>query len=120
MKRLSKCLKLVGGNLALLSALHLIAFKAKAWLDLSARKAAGEQVDSRNIRKHKNDIFRLTELLMRNQKISAPQAVIDDLTQFVEFMQNEEIDLEQLGIVGKTKQQLLTELLQLYESKVDA
>ncbi len=111
---------IVINGISILSALHLIAFKAKAWLDLSARKAAGEQVDSRNIRKHKNDIFRLTELLMRNQKISTPQAIIHDLTQFVELMQNEEIDLEQLGIVGKTKQQLLTEMLQLYESKVDA
>ena len=32
---------------------HLIPLKAKAWLDLSRRKADGEQVDSRDIKKHK-------------------------------------------------------------------
>lgn len=31
----------------------------KAWLDLSERKAAGEDIDSKNIKKHKNDVFRL-------------------------------------------------------------
>lgn len=46
---------------------YLIPFKAKAWIDLSDRKAAGEHVDGRNIRKHKNDVFRLTELLNQNQ-----------------------------------------------------
>ncbi len=35
----------------------------KAWLDLLHRKSEGEQINSRNIRKHKNDVFRLTELL---------------------------------------------------------
>ena len=36
----------------------LIAFKAKAWLDLRERKLNDEHVDSKNIKKHKNDVFR--------------------------------------------------------------
>lgn len=42
---------------------YLIPFKAKAWLDLAERKARGEHIDSKNIRKHRNDVFRLTDLL---------------------------------------------------------
>lgn len=37
----------------LLDAAYLIPFKAKAWIDLSERKARGEHVDSRDIRKYK-------------------------------------------------------------------
>ena len=36
-------------GLPILGAVHIIPLKIKAWLDLSARKAAGEQVDSKNI-----------------------------------------------------------------------
>ena len=41
----------------------VILFKAKAWLDLSKRKANGESIDSKDIKKHKNDIFRLTKII---------------------------------------------------------
>lgn len=43
--------------------------------DLTDRKAAGEHVDSKNIKKHKNDVFRLTELIDPAVKITAPQGV---------------------------------------------
>ena len=33
----------------------LIPFKAKAWLDLNERNRRGEHVDSRNLKKHRND-----------------------------------------------------------------
>ena len=48
-------------GIQVLAATHMIPFKVKAWLDLSGRKASGEQVDSKDIRKHKNDIIRLSE-----------------------------------------------------------
>ena len=35
--------------------------------------AAGEHVDSKNIKKDKNDVFRLTELIDPTAKIVAPQ-----------------------------------------------
>ena len=41
----------------------LIPFKAKAYLDLKDRKLNGEHVDSKDIRKHKNDVFRLAQLI---------------------------------------------------------
>ncbi len=44
-------------GIPVLSPTCLIPFKAKAWLDLRNRKANGEHVDSKNIKKHKNDIF---------------------------------------------------------------
>ena len=95
---------------------YLIPFKAKAWLDLSDRKAAGEQVDSRNIRKHKNDVFRLSELLDQNQgKLSyLPDTVRNDMHEFLERMESEAADLQQLGIRGKTKQEIMEQLMLIY------
>lgn len=37
----------------------VILFKIKAWLDMKERKEAGEEIDTKNIKKHKNDVFRL-------------------------------------------------------------
>ena len=58
-------------GVTVLDAAYLIPFKAKAWMDLTDRKAAGEHVDSKNIKKHKNDVFRLTELIDPTAKIVA-------------------------------------------------
>ena len=93
---------------------YLIPFKAKAWMDLTNRKAAGEHVDSKNIKKHKNDVFRLTELIDPTVKITAPQGVYTDVQEFVQRMQNESVDLKQLGLIGRTKDQILDELKDLY------
>ena len=57
--------KMVDG-IPVLSPTCLIPFKAKAWLDLKERKLNGDQVDSKNIKKHKNDEFRLALLITAN------------------------------------------------------
>ena len=103
-------------DVTILDAPYLIPFKAKAWIDLSERKAAGEQIDSRSIRKHKNDVFRLTELLAGNQqKLSfLPETVRSDMRVFTDRMETEEVDLNQLGIRGKTRQEILEQLRAIY------
>ena len=103
-------------EVTILDAPYLIPFKAKAWLDLSDRKAAGEHVDSKNIRKHKNDVFRLSELLDQDQgKLQfLPDAVRQDMLEFSERMTSEEVDLKQIGIRGKTKQEIMEQLLSIY------
>ena len=103
-------------GVTILDELHMIPFKAKAWMDLSDRKSSGEQVDSRNIRKHKNDVFRLTELLEGDRERPAflPQSVRDDMKTFLERAAAEEIDLKQLGIRGRTRHEILDQLKAIY------
>ena len=110
---------LSASEVTILDVPFLIPFKAKAWLDLSDRKKAGEQVDSRNIRKHKNDVFRLTELLDESQKplSTVPKTVRKDMQVFLERMTEEEIDLKQLNIRGKTKETILKQLQAIYVSE---
>ena len=103
-------------GVTVLSASYLIPFKAKAWLDLSQRNAEGEQVDGRNIRKHKNDVFRLTELLDRNMGFLSyiPDTIRADMREFTECMRLENVDLKQIGILEKSKEAILEELSAIY------
>ena len=56
----------------------------------------------------------LQELIDPMVKITAPQGVFTDVQDFVQRMQNESIDIKQLGLVGRTKDQILDELKDLY------
>lgn len=73
----------------------MIPFKAKAWLDLKER---GNHVDSRDIKKHKNDIIRLSMLLVPDNKIEVPDMIKNDLSQFIQNKDKEDINLKQLRI----------------------
>lgn len=102
-------------GITVLDAAYLIPFKAKAWMDLSDRKQAGEHVDSKNIKKHKNDVFRLTELLDPTEQIDVPEGVYADLQMFFARIAEEAVDMKQLGLVGRTKEQVLNELKEMYK-----
>lgn len=101
-------------GITVLDAIHLIPFKAKAWLDLSARKSKGEPVDSRNIRKHRNDVFRLFTLLNQEARLPLQDTVREDMKEFLAAMQEEHIDLKQLGI-RREKGDILATLANIYE-----
>ena len=61
----------------------LIALKVRAWLDLTARKAADPHaVDSRHISKHRNDVLRLSQLLSPDDRIEVADAIVGDIEGF--------------------------------------
>lgn len=93
----------------------LIPFKTKAWLDLNERRARGEHVDSKNIRKHKNDVFRLAQLLTPATRQTINPEIAEDMKFFLSAMQNETIDLKSLGIKGTSKEKILGFLYQCYD-----
>lgn len=78
----------------------LIPFKARAFLDLVERKAKGSKVDGKDIKKHRNDVFRLLQLLPQDQKIALPPSIRGDLKRFVELVENDEsIDPKSFDVV---------------------
>jgi hypothetical protein len=60
----------------------LIPFKARAFLDLSDRLAEGE---GKNIKKHRNDVFRLAQLLPRGANIKLAEPIAADLRRFLDL-----------------------------------
>ncbi len=93
---------------------YLIPFKAKAWLDLKERKLNGEQVDSKNIKKHKNDVFRLAQLITVNTRQLLGAEVAEDMRKFLSQMDDEKVDLKSLGIKGTDKQKMIDLLYHCY------
>ncbi len=62
---------------------RLIPLKAVAWLDLKARQEKGEAVDTKNIRKHANDVLRLAQLLAPETRIAVVEKISQDLDRFL-------------------------------------
>lgn len=100
-------------GITVLDAGYLILFKVKAWLDLSGRKADGENVDSKNIRKHKNDIFRLSALLGQNTRITVTPQINRDMQAFIAAMGQEAVDTKQLGL-ARAKESILDTFVNTY------
>lgn len=105
--------KYVLDGVTVLSTPYIIPFKMKAWLDLAERKASGEQVDSKDIRKHRNDVFRLSELLSPSETIQPPVTVLQDIRHFIELSEKDDINLKQLD-VHMTKKDLFDRLRLAY------
>lgn len=82
---------------------HIIPFKAKAWLDLKQRKENGEQVDSKNILKHKRDVFRLSQLITEADRIELGEEIKSDMETFIKEMENDDIILKDIGVSGNKK-----------------
>lgn len=97
----------------------IIPFKAKAWLDLGQRRKNGEKVDSKDIRKHKNDIFRLTGLITPRTRLILREEIHSDMKEFLFSMENEEIDLKSLGIKGANQRQRMDLLYKCYDIEME-
>jgi hypothetical protein len=65
------------------STFALIPLKARAWINLTRSEATGEQVDSRNITKHRNDVFKLAGILTGGSVTGLPASIKEDLRQFL-------------------------------------
>ncbi len=101
-------------DIQILGETHIIPFKAKAWLDLNQRKGEGLSIDSKNINKHKNDVFRLSQLLSENTKIELPSEIKNDMISFISSMKNIEINLSDIGVIGTSKNEVLELLSSVY------
>ena len=100
-------------GIQILDAAYLIPLKIKAWLDLSARKATGEQVDSKDIRKHRNDVFRLYMLLGPETQVLVSDPIARDIADFIAEMKSEPVDLKALGIRAG-KEQIIEAISEVY------
>ena len=85
-------------GISVLKPTHLIAFKIKAYLDLSEKKSKGENVDEKNIKKHKNDVFRLSRLLTGEEGVVADYKILGNVERFFAAIAEEDIDMKQFGV----------------------
>lgn len=70
-------------NLPFANPAALIPLKARAYLDLAERAAKGEEGKSKDIAKHRTDVFRIAATLPSEEGPAIPKAVQEDLRKFL-------------------------------------
>lgn len=97
-------------GLPIVSVEFLIPLKARAYLDLIERQREGKLVNEKDIRKHKNDVFRLYQILSPESRLSIPELVATDMQRFLEKIVLETVDFKSLGL-RNTEQRVVEENL---------
>lgn len=92
----------------------VILFKMKAWLDLKERQSKGEKVDSKDIRKHKNDIFRLLATVLPSSRVEVDIQIKDDIRLFIEKINQDQPDLKNLGFKNTNLDEIVGLLKNIY------
>ena len=68
----------------IIPAYSLIPLKAKAWLDLTARREAGDKtIRGDDIKKHRSDVFRLLVAMTPTDRVSLPRQIREDIDAFL-------------------------------------
>lgn len=102
-------------GVSILGAEYILAFKAKAWLDLTYRKGQGEVFDSNDIKKHRKDIFRVYQLLSLGLRVDVPDSIKEDMSAFVTAMHGEKgLDVRALGINNQSLEEVLDNITLIY------
>ncbi len=98
--------------------LALICLKAKAFLDLSEKKEAGGKVDAKDVKKHKNDVFRLAATLKMEERIELTEVIKEDLRRFVKLMREATPDIKSIlkimGIISVSAEDLLYQIEKVF------
>ena len=100
---------------------YLILFKAKAYLDLTARRERGEHVDSADIKKHKKDILRLTAEMVLRPVSTLPLSVLSDIRTFISNLEEDPFDKSSLKSFRVTNEQIVKRLMEIFleQSRID-
>ncbi|MBI1367155.1 MAG: hypothetical protein GC162_00725 [Planctomycetes bacterium] len=93
---------------------YLVPLKAKAWLDLSARAATGDNIDSKAIKKHKNDVFRLFQVIDPDARPNPPSPIAEDMRTFLDRIAAEAVNLKALGLKSRSLEQVIDGLRAIY------
>ena len=82
--------RIIREGISLLSEELLIPFKAKAFLNLIQRKIDGDTVNNTDIKKHRNDVFRLAQLLSPDHHVDVAEPINNDLRKFMDSIRNDD------------------------------
>lgn len=98
----------------------LIALKCKAYLEMTLAKNGGQEIDSKHIKKHRNDIFRLVAAAPQNVKYDIPQTLLNDINLFCQNVKESLPDanlIKDMGLRRITPQQIFDRLQELFLAK---
>lgn len=94
----------------IVTASHLIILKAQAWMNLRERKESGTHVDSTQIKKHRNDIFRLFTILDPDRTVPLSERLGGDMIKALNMLREESVAMTDMGITTMTQEEVIREL----------
>ncbi len=103
--------KRVVDGVSVLDEKALIPFKARAHIDLRARKEAGDSVSAEDVKKHRSDVFRLAQLLPADAAITLSAVVASELDRFL-ALASEDGDFKTFG--GVSREEAISRLRRAY------
>lgn len=77
----------------------------------------GEHVDSKNIKKHKNDVFRLAQVIALDTRQMVSAEILEDMKQFLGLVENNNVDLKTIGIKEISYKTMIELLYRCYFTK---
>lgn len=95
----------------------LICLKAFAYLDNMKRKEAGQKIQTRDIIKHKYDVFRMVFLLSPNDAFNLPETIKNDMQAFADVVKNNLPDpaiFKDNGFGNQNMETIFNQLLKIF------
>ena len=105
----------VASGLSVLAPEHIVPLKARAWIDLTERHERGEDVSRRDIKKHRNDIIRLSQLISPGARIALSDSIGADMAEFVAQALSDGAEPKAFGVIGMTLQDVRLLLRAVYD-----
>ena len=96
----------------------LICLKAKAYFEIAERIANGSKEDSKQLRKHKGDIFRLAVLLKETDVFELPEGIKVHLQAFADRIVNELPDsvlFKEMGLGRVDPKNVLNQIIKSFQ-----
>lgn len=96
----------------------LICMKAKAYLEISERIANGSKDETKQLRKHRGDVFRLAVMLSENHLFELPESIKVDLQNFTDAISGDLPGKElfkEMGIGSIAPENVLNQILKSFQ-----
>ena len=87
-------------GVSILPAEALLLLKARAWFDLSMRKARGEFVKDKDVRKHRTDILRLQAQIVEGTVVELAEPIKIEMRDFITAYESLPLDPKTIGVPG--------------------
>lgn len=87
-------------GVSILPAEALLLLKARAWFDLSMRKARGEFVKDKDVRKHRTDILRLQAQIVEGTVVELADPIKVEMRDFLAHYETMPLDPKAIGVPG--------------------
>ena len=96
----------------------LICLKAKAYLEIVERIVKGSKEDSKQLRKHKGDVFRLAVMLAENDVFELPESIKSDMQEFADATAGDLPDkaiFKEMGLSSVTVENVYNQIMKSFQ-----